>query len=167
MWGLFLVQWLHVLLSIFWFGGMLYLNVVVVPTLLKMPLEQQRPVTAALGLSTSKIFMPVQALVIVFGLLRGTLYGPIDSIAALGTPYGTRFLVSLVSTLALAGFGHGVSGRAARKLGTFPMDEVAKGTGPIADAYRAQASRVKTYVGVQLLAFLFIYTLMILMRFGM
>ncbi len=44
MWGLIVIQWLHVLLGIFWVGGSLYLNFMVVPVVLSLPLGQQREV---------------------------------------------------------------------------------------------------------------------------
>jgi uncharacterized membrane protein len=160
------VQWLHVLLAVYWFGGTIYLNTIVVPSLLKMPLAQQRPVTFAIGQASNKIFPIVQTLVIVFGFIRGTVLGPISSFADLASPYGIRFSVSLLLTIGLAAFAHGVTGRAARKLGDFPLEEIAKG-GPVAEAYAAQTQRIKTYVVLQLVGFLVIFTLMILMRIGM
>src|SRR5262245_13567953 len=165
--GIVVAQYLHVLLAVYWFGGTIYLNTIVVPSLLKMPLAQQRPVTFAIGQASNKIFPIVQTLVIVFGFIRGTVLGPISSFADLASPYGIRFSVSLLLTIGLAGFAHGVTGRAARKLGEFPLEEVAKGTGPIAEAYTAQTQRIKTYVVLQLVGFLVIFTLMILMRIGM
>ena len=35
MWGLIIIQWLHVLLGIFWFGSVLYLDFVVIPAVRK------------------------------------------------------------------------------------------------------------------------------------
>lgn len=167
MWGMLAIQWIHVLLALFWFGGILYLNAVVVPVLLKLPPAEQRPISAALGQASSRIFMPVQVLVIVFGILRGTVWGPIDSVAALtSTSYGITFLVSLLATIGLAGFGHAVSGKAAQKLGTFPLEEIVKPGSPVAAAYLAQVQRVKLFIGIQLIGFIVIFTLMIFLRFG-
>ncbi|HZS76995.1 MAG TPA: hypothetical protein VFA41_10320 [Ktedonobacteraceae bacterium] len=33
MWAIIIVRWLHVLTGIFWFGGTLYLNFVVIPSI--------------------------------------------------------------------------------------------------------------------------------------
>ena len=161
-----LVEWLHVLLAMFWFGGTLYMNVVVIPTLLKQPLEQQRSTAFAIGVRTSKVFPWVQTAATLVGVLRGTVYGPIHSLSDLGSPYGQRFIVALVLTVVLAGFGHGVTGPAARKLGEFPAEEVIKGTGPVAEAYLAQTKKVRLYSISQLVMFVVIFTIMILMRFG-
>lgn len=165
--GMLLIQWIHVFLAVYWFGGTIYVNTIVIPNLIKMPVSQSRPFTSAISKSSSKIFPIVQTLVIVFGVLRGTMFGPINSASELTSGYGLRFLVSLILTVLLAGFSHGVTGRTARKLGELPVDEVMKGSGPAFDEYKALANKIKGYSVFQLLLFVTIFTLMIMMRFGM
>src|SRR5579885_496679 len=53
------IQWLHVLLGICWFGGVLYLDFVVIPALMTLPLEQQRAVSKPLTLFTNRLLFPV------------------------------------------------------------------------------------------------------------
>ena len=45
MWGLIVIQWLHVFLGIFWFGSTLYLDFVVIAAVTSLPLGQQRTVS--------------------------------------------------------------------------------------------------------------------------
>jgi uncharacterized membrane protein len=40
MWGLIVMQWLHVFLGIFWFGSTLYVDFVVIPAVMTLPLAQ-------------------------------------------------------------------------------------------------------------------------------
>ena len=93
-WIVFGVQWLHVLLGIFWFGSTLYLDFVLIPALMTLPLGEQRRAGAAIGARAVPIFTGVAVAVIVLGILRGTVFGQIKSLDALGTQYGVTWLVA-------------------------------------------------------------------------
>lgn len=100
-WVLFAVQWLHVLGGIFWFGGTLFLNVVVIPAVIRLPLERQRDVGRSLSAQLGRIVAPVAMATILLGILRGTVFGPLKSHDALvGTAYGLTWLVGLIAALA-------------------------------------------------------------------
>lgn len=58
MWLLYCIQWLHVFCGIFWFGGALYGNVVVLPAIATLPLPQQRQIAKPLGERGNKVFLP-------------------------------------------------------------------------------------------------------------
>jgi uncharacterized membrane protein len=166
--SLMVIQWLHVLLGIFWFGGSLYLNFMVVPVVLSLPLGQQRAVAIPLGGRSNQVLPLVAILVILLGLLRGTVWGPVHSFAFLfGTAYGVTFLISLLVAGAVELWGHFVAGKAAAQLNTFPLSEVMKPESAIALAFNAQVQRVKLFTLVELLGFFIIFTCMILMRFGL
>jgi len=168
LWVTYAMQWVHELLGIFWFGGVLYLNFVVIPSVTKLPLDQQRQVSTPLGALSERLFTVTALLVIIFGILRGTVWGPIQSWDFLfGTGYGWTFLVALLTTVALLLWGRFISGRAVRKLNTFPVAEVAKGEGPVAVAYAAQLQRVKVLAMLELLGFFIIFSCMVLLHFGM
>jgi hypothetical protein len=97
----------------------------------------------------------VAGLVVLLGILRGTVFGPIDSIDALfGTAYGLTWLVALVVSIGLVIHG-------ARSLG--PAIE---GLGAAADFPRA-AARVRRLATADLAGFAVVFTCMILMRFGL
>ncbi|HEX9131888.1 MAG TPA: hypothetical protein VF844_06325 [Ktedonobacteraceae bacterium] len=162
------IQWLHVLLGIFWFGGSLYLNFMVVPVLLKLPLGQQREVAIPLGVRLNQVLPLVAILVILLGLLRGTVWGPVHSFPFLfGTAYGAIFLTSLLGAAAVELWGKFVAGRAAAQLNTFSLAEVMKPESAVALAFNAQVQRVKLFALIELLGFFIIFTCMILMRFGL
>src|SRR5260370_5881842 len=96
------IQWFHECLGIFWFGGSLYLNFMVVPVILKLPLGQQRDVSVPLGVLSNRILPLVGMLVILPGVLRGTVWGSVQSFAfLLGTPYGLTFLLAFLVACAV------------------------------------------------------------------
>ncbi|MBA3826187.1 MAG: hypothetical protein H0X24_20090 [Ktedonobacterales bacterium] len=162
MWFVVLFQWLHVLLAIFWFGSVLYLNVILIPTILRLPIEQQRAVTIPLGAFSDRILTPVSMLVILFGILRGTVFGQVQHVTRLlGTSYGRIFLAAALLTIGLACWGTFVSGRAAKHLNTIPL--VNGGPTP---AFTNQLQRVKMFVLLELVGFFIIFTLMILLGSG-
>ena len=164
MWGLIVIQWLHVLLGIFWFGSTLYVDFVVIPALMTLPLEQQRSVSKPLTMFSDRVLIPAAILVIVLGLVRGIVFGPVQSLDFLfGTAYGIAFLAALATFL----WGHFAVGRAARHLETFPLADVMKSGGTVAGAFAAQVQRVKLLALLELFGFFIIFTCMILMRFGL
>jgi len=79
MWGLMLIQWLHVFSGIGWFGSILYLDFVVIPAVMTLPLEQQRTVSKALAIFANRVLTPAALLTIILGLVRGTIFGPVQS----------------------------------------------------------------------------------------
>ena len=168
MWGLIVIQWLHVLLGIFWFGSMLYLDFVVIPAVMTLPLEQQRTVSKPLTMFSDRVLVPAAILVIILGLVRGTIFGPVKTWSFLiGTAYGLTFLLAFLAAVATLLWGHFATGRAARHLEAFPLTEVVKSGGAVALAFNAQVQRLKLFALVELLGFFIIFTCMILMRFGL
>ena len=168
MWGLIVIQWLHVFLGIFWFGSTLYLDFVVIPAVMTLPLEQQRTVSMPLTTFSERVIIPAALLVIILGLVRGTIFGPVQSLGFLfGTAYGLTFLIAGLSALVTFAWGQLVLTRAARRLDTFPHADVMKSGGPVALAFAAQIQRVKLLALLELLGFFVIFTCMILMRFGL
>ena len=168
MWGLIVIQWLHVFLGIFWFGSTLYLDFVVIPAVMTLPLEQQRSVSKPLTMFSERVIIPAGILVILLGLVRGTIFGPVRSLDFLfGTAYGITFLIALLAALATFAWGQLVLTRAARRLDTFQLAEMMQTDGKVALAFAAQVQRVKLLALLELLGFFVIFTCMILMRFGL
>ncbi len=141
MWGVVLMQWLHVLLAIFWFGSILYADVVLIPTLMKLPTEQHRTFAIPLGLRTDRVLLPVSLLVLVLGLLLGTVFGDVQSFTFLfGTAYGITFLIAFLGTAALILWGNLVSGRAVKRQNASPLDERMIAEGKMSTTCVAQSS---------------------------
>lgn len=150
------IQWLHVFFAIFWFGGTLFANFVVVPAIMRISPGAQKEMGNALGV-TGQIIRPVSYVTIILGILRGTVWGPIKDLTFLfGTAYGITWFVALILAIGLVGYG---------QLVIEPFRERIQGaTQEEARGLVAQAPRI---FGLELIGFFAIFTAMILMRFGL
>ena len=167
-WFLFGVQWLHVLAGITWFGSVIYNDFVLIPALMKLPVDQQRAAGGAISVQENKIIVPVAAAVIVLGILRGTVFGQIRTADALfGTTYGLTWLVALVVAILAFYWGVKVVGGAIDKATTFDMSRASLADGSPNPEFTALVADIKRKSGLELLMFLVIFTAMILMRFGL
>jgi uncharacterized membrane protein len=153
-WLLFAVQWLHVLLGILWFGYALSMHFLISPTLARLPEAQGRETNSQLGEVGKRVFPIVAILVLLLGIIRGTLLGPIDTFGdILGTGYGITWLVALVATVAIIANG-------AINIG--PTFAGLKDT----PDYAGSVARLRRLSAVDLALFGIVFTCMILMRFG-
>ena len=154
-WGQFVVQWLHVLLGILWFGYALSMFFLVSPALAELPEGQGRITNARIGEIGKKVFPFVGMAVLLLGVVRGTIFGPIDSLEGLfGTAYGWTWIVALVTTIALFVTGARFIGPAFESLKDAPD-------------YPAAVQRLRRISMVDLGLFAIVFTCMILMRFGL
>jgi uncharacterized membrane protein len=153
-WAQFVVQWLHVLLGILWFGYALSMYFLVTPALMELPEAQGRITNARLGEIGKKVFPFVGLAVLGLGVVRGTVFGPINSLDDLfGTAYGWTWIVALLTTIALFVTG-------ARYIG--PTFEGLRDT----PDYAASVRRLRRVSAIDLGLFFVVFTCMILMRFG-
>ena len=156
-------QWLHVLLGILWFGNSLVVAAILIPSLNPLPILTQREVGSRYGERANRLFDVLVPVLIVLGVIRGTLLGPIKSVDdVLGTPYGVTWLVALVAAIATFLWGRVVINGALRRLNAAPLNA----DGTASAQLEAETSRVKVVVVLELVGFLVIFTCMILMRFG-
>jgi uncharacterized membrane protein len=163
-WGQFVVQWLHVILGMLWLGGALYTNFVLIPALGRLPLSTQREVGAQIGDVAGKVFTVVPILLVILGIIRGTIYGPLHSAEdVLGTAYGITWLVALVATVATWLWGKLVIEGAIAQMNATELNA----DGTLSAQGMAELSRVKQVALLELLGFAVIFTCMILMRFGL
>ena len=154
-WLQFAVQWLHVLLGILWFGYALSMYFLITPALMELPEGQGRITNSRLGEIGKRVFPIVGLLVVALGIIRGTVFGPINSFDDLfGTAYGWTWLVALLATVALFYTG-------ARYIG--PTFEGLKD----APDYPAAVQRLRRISTFDLGLFFVVFTCMILMRFGL
>jgi uncharacterized membrane protein len=155
---LVIVQWLHVVLGILWFGSTLYINLVFIPAVLPFPREKQQEISARISPLTTFVLRPTAIAVIALGFIRGTFLGQLHSVQdVLGAPYGRTWLVALIGALALYGFIEVIFDPTIRRL------NAAKGEAE----YDATLGRVKVYAVIELIGFFAVFTCMILMRFGL
>jgi uncharacterized membrane protein len=165
-WLQFGAQWLHVLLGIFWFGSVLTANFIFIPALMKLPLERQREVGAAYGEVASRILPIVGMAVIALGFLRGTVFGQIRSLDALGTAYGLTWLVGLIAALGTFLWAkRAIEPAIARMNAVDPARALLADGSPTPELVTA-IDDVKRKSMLELLGFAVIFTCMILMRFG-
>jgi len=103
---LVVMQWLHILGGITWFGGYIFLDLIVWPALLRLPAGAARQAHEQIFTRAAAIMTVVAPFVVVVGILRGTWLGPIKNWRMLiGTPYGVTWLVGLVVACALMVWG--------------------------------------------------------------
>lgn len=153
-WPQFVVQWLHVLLGIVWFGYALALYFLISPALMELPEAQGRSTNARIGEIGAKVFPFVGIAVLLLGVIRGTVFGPINSLEDLfGTAYGWTWLVAMVTTVALFVTGARFIGPAFERMKDAPD-------------YAAGVQRLRRVSAIDLGLFFVVFTCMILMRFG-
>jgi uncharacterized membrane protein len=157
------VQWLHVITAVMWFGTTLFLDFILIPTLTTFPISQQREFNARLIPNMVRIIAPTALAVVILGLLRGTVFGPVKSFSYLfGTAYGWTFLIALLLAVATILWGQFLTGRNAERLAALPLGA----DGQPGPEYVAQSDFVKRVAWIELGLFLLVFTTMILMRFG-
>lgn len=168
-WIQFGVQWLHVIFAVFWFGGQMFLDFVVMPTLRAVPPLVGREVGRVLAPRIGRYMRIAGGLVIVLGVLRGTVWGPLppgeDSLS-FGSEYGMTWSISILLAIAIFAVGDGLIARTARTLYADDALWVPSADGRPQARLLALAGRLRTASIVQLVLFLAVFTCMILMRFG-
>jgi uncharacterized membrane protein len=156
-------QWLHVLLGIVWFGNSLVVAAILIPSLNPLPILTQREVGSRYGERATRLFDVLVPVVIVLGVIRGTLLGPIKSVGdVLGTPYGVTWLVALIAAIVTFLWGRIVINGALQRMNDAPLNPDGTATAEL----ETETNRVKLVVVLELIGFLVIFTCMILMRFG-
>lgn len=155
--GEFVLQWLHIIVSIFWFGSVLFTDFVLMPGIAKMSPAGQMEFGVNVGSRVSRLMIPAALLSIGLGVIRGLTSGDIASVDdVFGTTYGLAWLVALIASLATFAWG--------LFLLTPAVEGIAKATTP--EAAVAGLARIKTLVMIELAGFLVIFTTMIVMHYA-
>ena len=166
-WFTFGIQWLHVLFGIVWFGSALAANMILIPALGRLPLDRQREFAGVYGQAAERI-MPIAAYgVIVLGILRGTVFGQIQSLSALTSTYGLTWLVGLIAASATLVWGKRALEPALHRMNAIPIGDALLADGKPAPVMLAALNAVKRVAVLELLGFFVVFTSMILMRFGL
>jgi len=157
-WAQIVVQWLHVLGGIFWFGSTLYALFILAPAMMSLPPQTSAAAFRATAKRTAVTLETAGGITILFGILRGTILGPVRSFEfLLGTPYGITWGIALVLGLGILGWSHFVSAPSTERLAA------AMASGDTASEMR----RGLPLIVIELAGFFGIFTCMILMRFGL
>ncbi|MFL5779358.1 MAG: hypothetical protein ACJ761_10495 [Chloroflexota bacterium] len=166
-WLQFGVQWLHVFLGIFWFGAVLYADFILIPAINTLPLGKQREFGSAVGARAARIIPAIAAGVILLGIVRGTLFGPVKSLDfLLTTAYGLTWLVALVAAVSTFTWAKLQIEPAIARLVNVPDAEALTPDGQPTPKLEAIVADVKRKTLLELVGFFVIFTCMILMRFG-
>ena len=165
-WLTFIVQWLHVFLGIFWFGAVLYGDFILIPAIMTLPIKTQRELGGAIGPRAARIIEPVAGLVILLGIIRGTVFGPVKTLEFLTTAYGLTWIVALIAAIATFLWGTRVIVPAVERLNAIGLDDVVSADGAPTAAFTTAIDRVKRVTLLELIGFFIIFSCMILMRFG-
>ncbi len=163
-WLQFAVQWLHVILGMLWLGGALYTNLILIPALGRLPLVTQREVGVQIGHVAGRVFTVAPIGLVILGVIRGTLFGPIHDVDdLLGTAYGLTWLTALLVTVATWVWGKFMIEGALAEMNSVALNA----DGTMSPAGFAALNRVKVVGALELLGFAVIFSCMILMRFGL
>jgi len=88
---------IHIMLGITWAGGIMFIGWGVFPATLHLRLADQRQFLIKLMKGTHHLFTFIGALVILTGILLGTVFGPLHSLDAVwNTSYGNIWLTALI-----------------------------------------------------------------------
>lgn len=167
LWLTIVVQWVHIVAGALWVGGATATSLLVFPATTVLAPEQQRRLGRALARRLSVFFQAAAGIVVVFGIVRGTLLGPIRSVDVLfGTTYGYLWLASLVLTIALIVLGARVINPTTERMyGDDTLWTHGPGEAPPA-GLMAHVHLLRTVGLIQTAGFAVILVMMVLMRFG-
>lgn len=110
------VQFLHVASGAAWLGGSLFANLFLVPFALRQPIDRRRDLIESLLLGPERIMIGAALLVIVTGLVRGIVFGPVMTLEALSRPYGLVWLLSILIVAMVFVTGARLTGPAIHRL---------------------------------------------------
>jgi uncharacterized membrane protein len=114
--GLTIVQFLHIGAGAAWFGGSLFANAVLLPYVSRQAPERQRELIGGVILGPERVMIAAALGAAVTGLLRGIVYGRIQSLDAVGTTYGIVWLAAILVAVGVFAVGGRVTSPAARAL---------------------------------------------------
>jgi uncharacterized membrane protein len=99
--GIILLQYLHIFAASTLIGTSLYLDFVLMPTILKRPAGEAKAFFEANLRPTSVLMAVSSGVTFLTGLIRGTFFGNIRSFGDLATTYGMTFSVALAVMLVM------------------------------------------------------------------
>jgi len=159
-WGPFVIEWVHILLGIFWFGRALYANLILAPAMMQLGPSVRRELFTAMAGRAPVIMVWAGYLTVTAGFVRGTVFGRIQSVDVLfGTRYGVVWLAAFGVGVFLALWSHLVLRPAALKMIAMP----APGAMP-PGAMPARPDPIPRIV--EMVGFFVLFTFMIVLKFS-
>jgi uncharacterized membrane protein len=163
LWLAGLIQWVHILAGATWFGSNVFASFVVAPAIGHLPFEQQKAFFKFYHKNIVLLLSPTSLIVVIAGILRGTLFGPIQSFEFLFTnPYGLTFLLSCILGIALIFWGAVVMSQNVQKIQQFSLPD-----GRPTPELLAQMRKLQLLGTIEIAVFLILLVCMVLMRFSL
>lgn len=94
-----LLRFLHNAGGAAWFGASVFANVVLLPFVMRQPVDRQRDLVGGLLRAPERFIIAAALIAAVTGLARGVWSGRIDSVADLTTAWGATWLAAIAVTL--------------------------------------------------------------------
>lgn len=110
------VHFLHLTGGAAWLGGSVFANLFLVPFVLGQPIDRRRQHIHSLLLGPERLMIGAALLVVITGLARGILFGPIVTLEALSRPYGLVWMLSIIVVASVFVVGGRVTGPAIHRL---------------------------------------------------
>ena len=101
LWLVIVLQWLHILGGIFWFGSAMTVHIVALPAFRRFAPETRRVIIEAFAAKYGRLVAAVAGVTILLGVFRGVAGGVLE---ALGSPYGLTWLGAILLAVTIAGF---------------------------------------------------------------
>ncbi|MEO5986450.1 MAG: hypothetical protein ABIW50_01385 [Candidatus Limnocylindria bacterium] len=115
-----ILLFLHLLGGAFWLGASMFANVAVVPYIGARPAAERGELVQRLILGPERLLIGAALLAGSTGLLLGVTSGRIGGFDDLSSPFGTLWIASIVTAIAVFATGGLVTSRAAVQLATRP-----------------------------------------------
>ena len=163
---LLVIQFVHLLAGAVWLGGSVFLNLVVLPAVFAQPVDQQRRLARRVILGPERLMVGAALTTLVLGVVRGTAFGPVRSMEAVGTRYGLVWVAAIVITLVVFVVGGRVTSPAARALLDDDGVWQPAGDGRPRAELEARIARVRYGFRVELVGILVVLALMPILRFS-
>lgn len=145
------LQWLHVLFAIGWFGGSLFVTFVITPVARQLPEPAGHEFFSTWAPAARRYFATVAGVTVVLGVVRGLVLG-----LTFPSAYAITFVLAVLFGIAQAVFGAVGTSRTVERV-------AALAGGP---AFSAGLEEVTRLGWLELAGFAVLLTLMIAMRFG-
>lgn len=144
------VQFIHVLGGAAWLGGSVFANVILLPFVFRQPPDRRRELLRTLVLAPERLMIAAALIGGMAGIARGTLFGPIRSVADLGSRYGLIWVAAVFVVLGVFAVGGAVTSRAARRLIDDNALWLASADGRLAEGNASAVARLRLGFRIEL-----------------
>lgn len=153
----------HIFVAITWFGGTMYRSLILLPSLAALPPAEQRGMLRQVQERHETLLLMAGFLVIILGIMLGTIVGPIQQGSVLLTDYGLTWITCMVLAATLLIW----EGFVVSPLLTNAATEPEVAVSVAAEERPPLTSRLQWLAGSELVVFVLILTGMVLLHFDL